>query len=146
MPSRADPAPEAQEKQSAAPRPTTPQVSDGEEMEEEVDEPQDLEDENSDTSRGQSSVRPLPKIPVQPRDENSTAGPSGMQSGWPTNEDNLEIETVGHRIQRELVTLAKKKGQSYTTLLKKIGFLHQEVCEPTMSNVFKQVMKHRLLS
>lgn len=82
----------------------------------------------------------------KPREVQGKAGPSDLPGGRPKAADNEEIERVGHRMQMELVDLSKKLGLKYETLLKKIGFSHQEVREPTLSNVFRQVRKHRLLA
>lgn len=68
----------------------------------------------------------------------------GKGRGRPNKEVSLEIERVGHKMQAELVALAGKHGLSYATILKKIGFTTQEVREPTLANIFRQVHKHRL--
>lgn len=79
-------------------------------------------------------------------DESRPAKGKAKAQGRPTTQAAEEIDRVGHRIQAELVALADKLGLSYATLLKKIGFAGQEVREPTLANVFRQVHKHRLLA
>ncbi|KZP21991.1 hypothetical protein FIBSPDRAFT_953321 [Athelia psychrophila] len=76
----------------------------------------------------------------------ATSKNKGKGRGRPNKEVSLEIEHVGHKMQAELVALAAKHGLSYATILKKIGFTTQEVREPTLVNIFRQVHKHRLVA
>lgn len=107
-----------------------------------------LDDAQSGSETSQMSravVKRKAKGKAKAKEANAEAGPSDTSRGRPTVEANLEIEEVGHRMQGELVALAEKHGMTYDTLLRKIGFSRQEVREPTIANMFRQVHKQRLL-
>lgn len=104
------------------------------------------EDPHTDPNQALSVSRPDVKGKTKAKSRNASAGPSNPPRGRPTVEANQEIEEVGHRIQSELSALASKLGLSYDTLLRKMGFAQQEVRDPNLMNVFKQVHKQRLIA
>ncbi|KZP07907.1 hypothetical protein FIBSPDRAFT_965240 [Athelia psychrophila] len=101
-----------------------------EEEDAEGDDDEEDDDEPSDQGTGASA----------------TSKNKGKGRGRPNKEVSLEIECVGHKMQAELVALAAKHGLLYATILKKIGFTTQEVREPTLANIFRQVHKDRLVA
>lgn len=132
-------------------RPSTPHVQrdtllleEGEQHLAEHDAGDDLADANADDGDNESPLPAPRKDKGKQKQRNASAGPSNSARGRPTIQVNQEIEEVAHRMQGELVVLASKLGLSYETLLRKMGFTQQEVRDPNLSNVFKQVHKQRL--
>lgn len=83
------------------------------------------------------------KAPLRNVDTRSLHQPHGR----PAVSVNEELERVGHRMQAELVELAKTHDLSYKTLLRKVGFAgQQETRLPNLANMFRKVHKHRLIA
>lgn len=100
----------------------------------------DADDDDCDESAKRARRKDKGKRPQR----SASAGPSHSSGGRPPVEVNQEIEQFAHRMQAEIVQLSQRVGISYETLLRKMGFSQQEVRDPNLSNVFKQVHKERL--